>query len=158
MIKKPKNLAEEIQQSKPFKSIEIELYLNLIKTYESLNHEFFQLFKKNGITESQYNVMRIILGSGSGGIPMQKIGERMLARDPDVTRLVDRLERSKLVKRERSSQDRRVIFILLTPTGKKLLDKLNHPILKIHDHQLSHMSKAKMKKLNELLFEARHGK
>ncbi len=137
------------------KSLEQETFINLLKTSDRLLSEFARLFKRYGISEPQFNVLRILRGAGKDGLPCQKIGGRMITRLPDVTRLLNRLEKQGLVKRERSSDDRRIIMARLTMEGEKLLRKLDKPVLKLHKRQLGHLSKEELKSLNQLLKKAR---
>src|SRR4051794_2358620 len=113
----PANLASELGKSNPFSSRAQETYLNLVKTYESLAADFARLFKKHGLSDPQYNALRILRGSGR---PMQiyQIAERMVTPQTDITRLVNRLETAGFVKRQRCGDDRRVIWVALTQKGK----------------------------------------
>jgi DNA-binding MarR family transcriptional regulator len=148
-------LQAELRKKKPFEVLEQEVMLNLMKTAHALAHPFTQLFKKSGLTESTYNVLRILRGHGDAGVPCHEIAEQMVSYDPDLTRLLDRLETAKLVKRERSCTDRRVIMARIAPEGLKILSQLDHPILELHRHQLQHMSPTKLRTLIDLLEEAR---
>lgn len=148
-------LQAELRKKKPFEVVEQEVFLNLVKTAEYLAHPFNQLFKKVGLSESTYNVLRILRGHGTAGVPCHEIAEQMISLDPDLTRLLDRLEVSKLVKRERSSTDRRVVIAHITQEGLNLLSQLDQPILELHRQQLQHLSAAKLRSLIDLLEEVR---
>lgn len=148
-------LQAELRKKKPFEVLEQEVMLNLMKTAHALAHPFTQLFKESGLTESTYNVLRILRGHGDSGIPCHEIAEQMVSYDPDLTRLLDRLESAKLVKRERSCTDRRVIIARIAPEGLKILSQLDQPILELHRQQLQHMSPTKLRTLIDLLEEAR---
>ncbi len=129
-------------------------YLNLFRTHEALLHEFKVLFKEQGLSEPQYNVLRILHGSAK---PLQvyRVAERMLTRDPDITRLFDRLVRGELVERTRCEDDRRVVWVSLTTRGKELADKLDRPVMTLHRKQLGRLGVRRLRLLSELLEEAR---
>lgn len=155
---KPQNLAEEVGRDQPFDSLEQELFLNLIRTSEWLQGEFARVFKAHGISQPQFNVLKILQVEESAGIPVQRIGRRMSTRAPDVTRLVDRLVESGLVDRYRSEQDRRVVYVRLTEAGQQLIERLSQPLLDAHAATKGHMERERLVLLNDLLFELRHSR
>ena len=118
-------LARDIKQSKPFFSPLLEVYFNLLRTTDELTRVAVEVLKPYDLTETQYNVLRILRGSGEAGLPCSEIGNRLITHDPDVTRLVDRLERRGLVARARESADRRVVTVRITPAGLPLLTDCN---------------------------------
>ena len=150
----------EIKKTQPFASVAQEVFLNLQKTADCLMAEVSELFKPHGISPTQYNVLRILRGAGAGccdgghadpgakGLACGEIAERMITRDPDMTRLLDRLEDRGLIGRERDKADRRMISTRITEAGLELLKKLDRPVMELHERQLAHLGK---KKLNELL-------
>ncbi|MEI8355776.1 MAG: MarR family transcriptional regulator [Deltaproteobacteria bacterium] len=156
--RKPKNLAGEIGRNRPFDSLEQELFLNLIRTSEWLQGEFTKVFKAHGITQPQFNVLKILQVEEKDGIPIQKIGERMTTRSSDVTRLLDRLERSCLVQRFRTEEDRRVIYVRLTEAGRFTIDQLAQPLAEAHQSTKGHLDSTSLELLNNLLFELRHSR
>jgi len=107
--------------------------------------------KANGLTSAQYNVLRILRGAGPEGLPCNSIAERMISRDPDMTRLLDRTEKRILISRERQKEDRRVVKARITDEGLKLLKKMDAPIRELHKSQFAHMSSARLKTLMDLL-------
>lgn len=125
------------------------------RTQFCLGADFITLFRSHELTPPQYNVLRIVRGSGKTGTPSQAIGQRMVANDPDITKLIDRLEKRQLVTRHRNDQDRRVIRIQITAAGQKLLDKLDPQVNALHRKQLGHMTRKRLTLLSELLVEAR---
>ena len=129
--------------------------LNIQRTFGVLMGPELKLFKKHKLSPPLYNILRILRGVGSDGLPCSQIGDRMVTREPDVTRLIDRLEQAGWAKRDRSTKDRRVVTITLTATGRKLLDKLDEPILDLHRDTLGHLTKKEMVELNRLLVKAR---
>lgn len=156
MKKVNRNLQEEVGKKRAFASREQEAYLNLLRTHQVLTDAFHVLFREHGLTQSQYNVLRIVRGSGKEGIASQSIAEQMVARDPDMTTLVDRLEKAKLVSRRRSRADRRVIRVCLLAKGRRLLAELDGKVMRLHRAQLGHMSGERLSRLSELLVEARY--
>ncbi len=130
-----------------------EVYLSLFRTHEALLFEFKVLLKEQGLSEPQYNVLRILRGAGE---PLQvyQVAERMLTRVPDITRLFDRLVRAELVERTRCEADRRVVWVSLTTRGKELVDKLDRPVMTLHRKQLGRLGVRRLRLLSELLEEA----
>src|SRR5574341_1874048 len=117
-------IRREIGQRKPFRRMEDEAFLNLQRTADALLQGVAAALKPVGLSPTQYNVLRILRGSGSGGLACREIAERMITRDPDVTRLLDRLEERRLVVRTREREDRRVITTRITEEGLRLLEDL----------------------------------
>lgn len=153
--RQPKNLAEEIGKHRPFDDAETEAYLNLVRTSEHLQGMCDRFFKARGISAAQYNVLRILRGHGER-MQTRQIATEMVTREPDITRLVDRLVGRKLVSRCRCPEDRRVVWVELSKAGGALLKSLDRPVAELHRLQLGHLSDAKLHELSRLLFEARH--
>lgn len=155
----PASLQDEIGKRRPFEHIEQEAYLNLLRTVSVLDEEISKLFKSRDLSEATYNALRILRGEQShgatAGIPCQLIGERLISRVPDVTRLIDRLEAAGLVKRGRTNQDRRIVLVSITKKGLSVLDQLDKPLTEIHKNQFKHMTAAELAELNRLLVKAR---
>ncbi len=150
-----RTLADEIQMSRPFGSPAVEAYLNLLRTGDLLQHQLGRLFRQRGLTQQQYNVLRILRGAGPEGLPSLEIGHRMVTRVPDITRLVDRMERAGLVHRRRWEQDRRVVRVTLTPEGRRLTDALEGPANELHRRQFGHLDDEELRTLNTLLEKIR---
>lgn len=149
-------LQAELRKKRPFDVPEEEAFLNLARTLESLAAPFEQLFRSRGISGSQYNVLRILRGVGGEGLPCSEIAAQMVSRDPDITRLVDRLEKAGLVERVRVARDRRVILVRVTPAGLKLVNELDRPLIELHRKQMGHMTRAELTELSRLLVKARY--
>ena len=147
----------ELKQSRPIGSLEEEAYLNVQRTSNTLSQGIAELLRSHDLTPAQYNVLRILRGAGEDGLTASDIAGRMISRDPDVTRLVDRLEKRGLVDRWRCSHDRRVVWTRLSPAGRALIDPLDAPLDALHRRLLSHMSPEKLQTLIALLEEARDG-
>jgi len=148
-------LQAELKQTKPFVSLREEALLSLWRTADVLDAPLQQLFKSHGISRTQYNVLRILRGAGKSGIPSGEIAGRMLTRDPDVTRLIDRLERASLATRSRSASDRRIILVRISANGMKLLGRLDHPVLRVIEQTLGHVKDSRLRTLIRLLEELR---
>lgn len=147
----------ELKQTKPVSGLEEEAYLNVQRTSNTLNQGIAELLRSHDLTQAQYNVLRILRGAGEGGLNASDIAGRMISRDPDVTRLVDRLEKRGLVDRWRCSEDRRVVWTRISQAGLDLINPIDAPLNELHRRLLSHMSQEKLQTLVELLEEARDG-
>lgn len=148
-------LLEEIKQTKPFGSLEEEVFLNLQRTAESLSWNAAATLKPYELTPVQYNVLRILRGAESDGIKCGEISERLVTKDSDITRLLDRLEARELVERARDARDRRIVVSRITNAGLSLLTELDAPILESCRESLGHLSRAELEQLNELLVRTR---
>ena len=135
--------------------LEARLFVALQKTADALGLEAEQLLKPHGLTVTQYNVLRILRGAEPDGLACSVIGERMISHDPDMTRLLDRMEKGQLISRERQTDDRRVVKTRITPRGLSLLKSLDQPVRELHKRQFRHMSAARLNALAELLEEVR---
>jgi DNA-binding MarR family transcriptional regulator len=133
--------------------LEDQIFVALLKAADSLASEADQLVKATGLTAAQYNVLRILRGAGPEGLPCNTIAERMISRDPDMTRLLDRMEKRELITRERQTEDRRVVKARISDAGMKLLKKMDAPIRELHKSQFAHMTAARLKTLMDLLTE-----
>ncbi|MBO6514376.1 MAG: MarR family transcriptional regulator [Phycisphaerales bacterium] len=148
-------LAVELGKKNAFEMREQEAYLNLVRTVSVLSRDFAVLFKSFGVSETQYNALRIIAGAGKKGIRMEMIGERMVARDPDTTRLINRLLVAGYVLKERLEDDRRCSVVCLTGEGRALLKRMRGKVDRLHAEQLGHMKASDLDQLNRLLVTAR---
>lgn len=114
-----------------------------------------ETLKPAGLTPTQYNILRILRGAGAEGLSCKEAAERMVTKDSDVTRLLDRLEQQHLIKRERHGQDRRVVLTFITNKGLGLLERLDDPMRQLHQKQLAHLGKEALTSLIALLTRAR---
>ena len=144
-----------IRPQKPSRGLADQVYLNVLHTADALLRGVEELLKPHGLTPSQYNVLRILRGAGPAGLACREIGARMLTRDPDMTRLLDRLETRGLVVRARDTKDRRVVLTRIAAAGLKLLKDLDAPVAGLHRNQLQHMGAADLRRLAALLEQAR---
>lgn len=130
------------------------VFLDLLRTTDMLARRLTQVLKTEELSSNQYNVLRILRGAPDG-LPCGEIGNRMITRDPDITRLLDRLEKRSLIERWRESKDRRVVLTRITKTGMSLLARLDEPVREIHREQLGHLGMERLQALTELLRESR---
>jgi DNA-binding MarR family transcriptional regulator len=130
-------------------------FLDLLRTCDLLSRGPAQFLKSEDLSSTQYNVLRILRGAPSAGLPCGEIADRMITRDPDITRLLDRLEKRELISRCRETKDRRMVVARVTPQGLKLLARLDEPVQELHRKQLGHLGSARLKKLQDLLVAAR---
>lgn len=151
----PGKLQREIGKRRPFELPEQEAYLNLVRTFHHLANIEDRVMRTFQVTPAQYNVLRILRGIGGEGASCSIIRDRMIARVPDITRLIDRLEERDYVTRHRGPKDRRVVLVRIADKGRNLLDRMDEPILDMHRRQLGHLSESELKQLNHLLEKAR---
>jgi DNA-binding MarR family transcriptional regulator len=153
-----RGLQAELKQNLPFTSREQEAYLSLLRTADALQAQVEGKLKDFGLTGTQYNALRILRGAGPEGLPCREIGERMITRDPDITRLLNRLENRGFVERTRARHDRRVIYGKITAAGLKLLREMDGPVEKHGREMLRDVGQEKLKQLIELLELVRGGR
>lgn len=135
-------------------SAEEAAYLDLVRTADILTRAGIGVLKAEELSSTQYNVLRILRGSPEG-LACGEIGSRMITRDPDITRLLDRLEKRGLISRSRESRDRRLVLAQITPAGLKVVNRLDEPVQNIHRKLLGHLGKARLGVLAKLLAAAR---
>ena len=148
-------LQRDLKQNRPFKSLEEEAYLSLVRTAGQLTDELAAVLKPAGLSEVQYNVLRILRGAGAAGHACSEIGARLVTRDPDVTRLLDRLEKRGLVVRSREHSDRRVVTTRITEAGLTLLAQIDEPLHQAVQGLLGHLPRPAIAALLRTLDEAR---
>ena len=146
--------AAQSKKAKKIGSAEEALFLELFRTTDILSRGVVPVVKAEDLSPNQYNVLRILRGAPDG-LACGEVGNRMITRDPDITRLLDRLERRGLIARWRDATDRRVVMARITPEGLKLLARLDGPIQEAHRKQLGHLGPRRLRELTELLRAAR---
>src|ERR1700682_5934011 len=134
--------------------LEEAAFLDLLRTCDLLSRGPAQVLKTEDLSATQYSVLGILRGSPEG-LPCGEIGSRMITRDPDITRLLDRLEKRELISRCRETKDRRMVMARITPEGVKLLARLDVPIQEVHRRQLGHLGRERLRGLTELLAACR---
>ena len=143
-----------LKQRKPFDGPEHEAFLTVQRLASDLGQEVAELLRPYGLSTAQYNVLRILRGADDDGLACGEIAERLVAKDPDMTRLLDRLDDTGLVTRSRSTSDRRVITASISPAGLELLASIDQPMTALHKQQLGHLSRDRLRLLLDLLDEA----
>jgi DNA-binding MarR family transcriptional regulator len=145
------------ETAKPRKVIPEEAaFLDLVRTVEALSRPLADVLKTEELSPPQYNVLRILRGS-LDGLTCREIGERMITRDPDITRLLDRMEKRKLIARNRDDRDRRVVLTRITSLGLEALARLDQPVRDAHRKLLGRLGEARLKALSRLLAVCREG-
>ena len=152
----PTTLQAELHQSKPFGSLEQEATLSIARTAALLEHGMAEALRPHGLTPTQYNALRILRGAGAEGLCRNEVRDRLIARVPDATRLLDRLEEMGLVVRGREGEDRRFVRARITSAGLDLLARLDSVIDRVHRRQLGHLGERKLRSVIDVLAEARH--
>lgn len=157
------NLGRLLGKSGPFASPRQEVYLNLMRTQAIASAPFDRLFRSHGISQPLYNILRILRGHldrdaeaqrEHRGIPILKIAEDMVTREPDMTRLINRLEKLGYASRSRCQSDKRVVFVAITDEGTALLDLLQPEAEALHESQFGGLHEDDLRLLNDLLFRA----
>jgi DNA-binding MarR family transcriptional regulator len=129
-------------------------FLDLLRTVDMLTRSAFGVLKAEDLSSTQYNVLRILRGAPQG-LPCGEIAGRMITRDPDVTRLLDRMEKRGLISRARDSRDRRMVLARNSAEGLKLVNRLDEPVQQMHRKVLGHLGRERLRVLGELLAAAR---
>ena len=147
-------LQHEIKKKEPFDLPEQEAMLNIMRTADRLQICFARLFRQYGLTPQQYNILRILRGEGRP-LPILEIAARMITVVPGITGLIDRLQAACLVERRRCDQDRRVIYVAITPQAMLTLAQIDQPLLDMHKKLLGHLPAEELAVLTQLLEKAR---
>ncbi len=144
-------LQKELKQNKPFRSLEEEVILNVARTAEYLGTSGAGLLKSVDLTATQYNVLRILRGAGSEGLSCSELSERMITKESDITRLLDRIESRGFISRERPASNRRIVVARITDDGLRVLEELDEPVNEMNRKLVGHIGKENQKILIELL-------
>jgi DNA-binding MarR family transcriptional regulator len=134
-------------------SLETRVFVALLIAADRLSQQAEQLMKEHSLTGTQYNVLRILRGAEPAGLPCKGISDRMISHDPDMTRLLDRMEKRGLITRERQVNDRRVVRTRITAAGLDILKKLDAPVQELHRRQFRTLVPARLKNLAAALEE-----
>lgn len=138
-----------------FDSLEQKVFLSLWRTYDRLKSLEDEVFGRVGLSAQQYNALRLLRSVHPDAMPTLALGGRLISRAPDMTRLLDRLEKRKLLVRERRPENRRVVGVRITEEGLGLLDEIHDAVQKCHRQQLGHMNKKALRQLAALLRQVR---
>lgn len=148
---------KESKQGTASANREEEVYLSILRTAERMSRGVNETLRQADLTATQYNALRILRGAGEAGASCSEISERMVTKDSDITRLLDRLEARGLISRERDTEDRRRIATRITDEGLRVLAELDVPIAQCHRNQLGHLGEKQLASLSKLLAAARDG-
>jgi DNA-binding MarR family transcriptional regulator len=149
------DLRTELQQTRPFASLEHEATISIARTAAILEHGIAEALRRHGITPTQFNVLRILRGAGAGGLCRNEVRDRLVAPVPDATRLLDRMVELGLVSRDRDLKDRRFVTTRITQRGRELLARLDDPMELLHRRRLGHLGAEKLRALIDLLAAVR---
>jgi DNA-binding MarR family transcriptional regulator len=137
--------------------LEEEAFLSIVRTADKLLRAVDRLVRQHGLTATQYNVLRILRGAGQQGATCREVGERLLNAEPDITRLLDRMEKRGMVSRCREAQDRRFVTVRITPAGLELVDALDEPIAGFHRERFAAFSQSELGQFLAALEKTRKG-
>ncbi len=147
----PDNLQAELKQRKPFPNVRAEALLSVLRTATVLEHQMTEALKPYGITHTQYNVLRILRGAGNNGLCGREVGERMVSRVPDVSRLLDRMEETGLISRERDPDDRRHVTARITRKGLAVIEQATPALEVVECARLGQVQAGRLQELIEVL-------
>ena len=136
-------------------ALEAKVFVSLLRTADTLARDAEALLKPYGLSTTQYNVLRILRGAGENGLGCSEVGAKLITRDPDITRLFDRMEARGVISRAREKEDRRVVKTRITAEGLRLLAELDEPVRQTHRQQFRHMREVQLRRLLALLESAR---
>lgn len=149
-------LQQELKQTKPFRSLEEEVILSIAHTAEYLAAAISSVLKSSDLTMTQYNVLRILRGAGSEGLSCSEVSERMVTKESDVTRLLDRVEARGFISRERPASNRRIVVARISDEGMSVLAQLDQPIDELNRNLVGHLGTKKQKDLKSFLEAVRN--
>ena len=152
---KKSSLAVALKQNRPFVSVQQEAFLSILRTASELSHASDKFLREFGITQPQYNVLRILRGAGTEGLCRNEISARMVAATPDMSRLLDRIERSGWITREQDENDRRQVSTSITDSGRKLLAAVEGPVNQQTHRLLEGVKSSDLKMLLDVLAQIR---
>jgi DNA-binding MarR family transcriptional regulator len=153
----PNRLLEELKQTKPFARPSDEALVSIMRTASILEHGSNEILREFGITQTQYNVLRILRGAGAAGLCGKEIAERLVSRVPDVSRLLDRMEETGLLGKKRDADDRRHVTARLTAKGKRVLDEATPKLTEFGRERVERLSARTVEGLVEALATIREG-
>lgn len=145
------DLRSEIVQRRPFHSLKAEVAVSILRTAALIERHFAQVVARTGVTVQQYNVLRILRGAGDEGLPTLVIRDRMIHAAPGITRLLDKLEKAELARRERTSTDRRQVFCYITPKGIDVLKTLDEEMRRADEMAVGSLNEEEQRQLVKLL-------
>lgn len=133
---------------------EAQVFVSLMRAADALSRGAEALLKPHSLSGTQYNILRILRGAGPAGLACREVGCRLISRDPDITRLLDRMEARGLIARAREARDRRVVKTRITEAGLLLLAELDQPVRALHRRQFRSLTAKQLRQLSVLLDRA----
>lgn len=155
MAQRKPTVHTEAKQNPRVYSRQQDAIVSILRTANHLDCFCSPVFDQHGITSQQFNVLRILRGAGLEGFPTLEIAERMIEKAPGITRLLDRLERKRLVRRERPSDNRRQVLCYITKLGVDLLQEVETPLRDTVNQALHRLDASEIEELIRLLELAR---
>lgn len=135
--------------------LEAQAFVSLLRSADLLSRDVEALLKPFALSAAQYNILRILRGAGPAGLACREIGCRLISRDPDITRLLDRMDARGLIVRARETKDRRVVKTRIADEGLRILAELDRPVAEMHRRQFRHFPAKKLRELSRLLDQVR---
>lgn len=145
------NRNERADRSHTSHSVENECVVALFGAADALRHHFGRVIEPSGLTLQQYNVLRILRGAGSEGLPTLEVAARMMERAPGISRMIDRLVRKGWVERVRCDEDRRRVYCVLTVEGRELLSGLDGPVDEADREAFAGLTEGERRTLRDVL-------
>jgi DNA-binding MarR family transcriptional regulator len=155
MKKAPRSLQKELRQTTPFRSAAQEAAISILRTADVVRRRLSSVIEPHGITLQQHNVLRILRGGGGKPLTASEVGDRLIEQTPGVTRLLDRLEDKGLVRRERSAEDRRVVYTWITDAGRELLRELDDAVDRADEEAVGSLTREQCEQLSAILEQVR---
>ena len=149
------DLQTDLKQKKPFPRISAEALVSVLRTAAVLDHQLTDVLKPFGITHTQYNVLRILRGAGAAGLCGREVAERMVSRVPDVSRLLDRMEDTDLISRERDPGDRRHVTARISRKGLAMLEEATPRLEAVERARFGQLPAGRLQQLLEVLTAVR---
>lgn len=147
---------KSVKHAQPSKAhLNALVFVSLLHTADTLTRGAEALLKPTGLSGAQYNILRILRGAGDCGLACREIGCRLISRDPDLTRLLDRMESRGLIARAREIKDRRVVKTRITAEGLRILRDLDEPVRELHQRQMGSLTAKQLGQLSALLEQLR---
>ena len=154
-MSKRSSLRDEIKQTRRFRSASEEATLSIMRTATLVRRGLAAVVERSDITPAQYNVLRILRGAGEAGLPTLAVRDRLIEEAPGITRLLDKLEKARLVRRARATHDRRLVICFITSKGLALIRKIDPRIIEADQAGGAGLTPAERKQLIVLLEKVR---
>ena len=140
-----------LEQARSFSSPQEEALLTLMRSADQMQRAMHQRLKPAGLTPTQFNVLRILRGARPAGLTCSAIGSRMITTEPDITRLLGRLKKQKLLCQQRDTQDRRVVWNHISESGLESLASIDQLVEEAPRDLLKELTGTEVQELTRLL-------